>query len=61
MSYTIAVKVMRSHDYCHFEVALGATSDDKEARETLIAAADSLRKDAAPCRQGRGTIQGRKT
>lgn len=47
MSQTISVKVMRSHDYCHFEIALSASSDTDVSLEKLIACADSMRKDAA--------------
>jgi hypothetical protein len=39
-----SVKVMRSHDYCHFEVALSATIDDGLERPVQV---DELRKTAA--------------
>lgn len=40
-TYTASVKVMRSHDYCHFEVALGTTEQlDAEG-------VDAMRKEAA--------------
>lgn len=39
----ISVKVMRSFDYCHFEICLG----DSEAAADDIARADELRKEAA--------------
>ncbi len=41
MSYTASVKVMRSYDYCHFEIALGS-SDPIELTEV-----DAMRKQAA--------------
>ena len=40
-TYTSSVKVMRSHDYCHFEVQLGST----EPLDT--AGVDAMRKEAA--------------
>lgn len=40
---TASVKIMRSHDYCHFEVCLGSVSDD----EFTIAQVDDMRKAAA--------------
>lgn len=40
------VKVMRSHDYCHFEVSL-STSDDPEQTPISLPEIDELRKSAA--------------
>ena len=48
-----SVKVMRSYDYCHFEVALSAEDvfckgeNEAERRANQIAIVDELRKDAA--------------
>jgi hypothetical protein len=42
---TASVKVMRSHDYCHFEVALGMAADGGE--EITPEHVDDLRKEAA--------------
>jgi hypothetical protein len=42
---TASVKVMRSHDYCHFEVALGATLP--EGQIFTIDGVDKMRKVAA--------------
>lgn len=39
--YTVSVKVMRSYDYCHFEVNLGSTEP------VTLADADAMRKEAA--------------
>lgn len=39
--YTVSVKVMRSYDYCHFEVNLGSTEP------IALADADAMRKEAA--------------
>lgn len=39
--YTASVKVMRSHDYCHFEIALGSTE------QLDLAGVDAMRKEAA--------------
>ena len=40
-TYTASVKVMRSHDYCHFEVVLGSTVP------LDTAGVDAMRKEAA--------------
>ncbi len=40
-NYTASVKVMRSHDYCHFEICLGADGI------TTMQEVDELRKQAA--------------
>lgn len=45
-----SVKVMRSHDYCHFEVVLGSmssTNADGEFNFLTTAQVDALRKEAA--------------
>lgn len=45
---TASVKVMRSHDYCHFEVALGCSHDDNGNPIPLTnGMVDDLRKQAA--------------
>lgn len=41
---TVSVKVMRSHDYCHFEVVLGTTLKNQI---DALGVADELRKCAA--------------
>jgi len=41
-----SVKVMRSHDYCHFEVALSASLEGLNSEQKALAA-DDLRKTAA--------------
>lgn len=40
-----SVKVMRSFDYCHFEVVLGVTDDD--GAPLTLTAVDNARKEAA--------------
>jgi hypothetical protein len=43
-----SVKVMRSYDYCHFEVTLAVSLSEIEGnRDDKIAVVDDLRKDAA--------------
>ena len=42
---TASVKVMRSHDYCHFEVVLGINKDTHEAISPYDV--DLMRKEAA--------------
>lgn len=42
---TASVKVMRSHDYCHFEVVL--TLSDTEGNPLTLTAVDNARKEAA--------------
>lgn len=42
---TAHVKVMRSYDYCHFEVALGLNTDDTEMIDIKLV--DEMRKEAA--------------
>lgn len=42
-----SVKVMRSHDYCHFEVNLAATVDCPPDSPEWFQQVDSLRKNAA--------------
>jgi hypothetical protein len=44
---TVSVKVMRSHDYCHFEVALSATVESTDNNAQAITSTDELRKTAA--------------
>ncbi len=47
---TCSVTVMRSHDYCHFSVTLGATMEDFDDRlpeSSKHAQVDKLRKEAA--------------
>lgn len=44
---TVSVKVMRSHDYCHFEVSLSASLDPQLRPDLIDLHADSLRKTAA--------------
>lgn len=43
----VSVTVMRSHDYCHFSVTLGATVEASDNNAQAIAATDELRKTAA--------------
>ncbi len=44
---TASVRVMRSADYCHFEVILGGTIDANYDNEQFLAETDELRKRAA--------------
>lgn len=44
---TASVKVMRSHDYCHFEVCLTTTVGDGASDYQQLATVDNLRKQAA--------------
>lgn len=41
-----SVKVMRSYDYCHFEICLGSEEIDPYSDENAIAAVDKMRKEA---------------
>ena len=44
---TASVKVMRSHDYCHFECQLGAAINAEPDSHLWIDSVDELRKNAA--------------
>ena len=44
---TASVKVMRSHDYCHFEVALAASVECPPDSPEWFQQVDNLRKNAA--------------